>query len=127
MTNRWLGFAGIFGFLGVATGAVGAHALEGSVSPKMADTFDTASYYCLVHAVALLGLASVCHDHPKRLLRVAGWCFVGGISVFSGSLWVLVLSDQRWLGAITPIGGTALIIGWLCIAMFGWGSNVDGE
>ena len=127
MTNRWLCFAGIFGFLGVATGAFGAHALEGSVSPKMADTFDTASHYCLAHALALLGLASVLREHPDRLLRVAGWCFVGGISVFSGSLWVLVLSGQKWLGAITPIGGTALITGWLCIALRGWRGDVDGE
>ena len=120
MTNRWLGFAGLFGFLGVASGAFGAHALEDQLDAKMMATFKTASHYCLVHASALLGVAALSVLQPSSSVRNAGWFFVFGIAIFSGTLWALVLTGHRWLGAITPIGGTALIIGWALLVFAGW-------
>ena len=107
----WWRIAGGMGASGVALGAFGAHALEGAVTdPELMAIWRTASLYHLVHAVALLGVAA----HPGSP-KWAGRLFTLGIAIFSGSLYTLVLTDVRWLGAITPIGGTCLIAGWLTL------------
>ncbi len=109
----WWRAAGILGALGVALGAFGAHGLAGVVAdPHLLDVWDTAAKYHLLHAVALLGVAA--HPSPPRL---AGWLFVVGVVVFSGSLYTMVLTGHTWLGAITPVGGLCLIAGWVTLAL----------
>lgn len=108
----WWTISGVAGALGVALGAFGAHGLKNVVSdPALLDTWETAARYHLIHALAL-GLVAL---HPGQP-RWAGGLFVAGTLLFSGSLYVLVLTEQRWLGAITPIGGVCFIAGWLVLA-----------
>ncbi|MFT4621554.1 MAG: uncharacterized membrane protein YgdD (TMEM256/DUF423 family) [Myxococcota bacterium] len=107
----WWTIAGVVGALGVALGAFGAHGLKGVVTdPHLLEVWETAARYHLIHAVALLGVAA----HPARP-ALAGWLMVAGIVVFSGSLYTMTLTGQRWLGAITPIGGLCFIAGWLAL------------
>jgi len=106
-----------FGLLGVALGAFGAHALRGRLSPGDLDIFETAVRYQLVHAVALVAVALLADRIPGAASSWAGWFFTSGILIFSGTLYVLVLTGPRWLGAITPIGGVALLLGWLALAL----------
>lgn len=108
--------AAILGFVGVLLGAFGAHALEGVVSPERLLTFETGVRYQLVHAVSLLGLAALARSSPTRALALAGNLFTVGTVVFSGSLYLLVLLDQAWMGAITPLGGVAFLVGWMALA-----------
>jgi uncharacterized membrane protein YgdD (TMEM256/DUF423 family) len=99
----------------VAAGAFGAHALRARLSPADLATFETGARYQMYHALALLVVAWAAPQWPGALPRAAGWFFVAGIVVFSGSLYALVLSGQRWLGAITPLGGVAFLAGWACL------------
>lgn len=116
MTSRQtLALGAILGALGVALGAFGAHALRGSLSPADAATFETAVRYQLVHAGALVALAGWAERAPSRQLDWASRLWSLGTVIFSGSLYLLVLLDQRWLGAVTPFGGVALIAGWLLV------------
>ncbi|MBM4185756.1 MAG: DUF423 domain-containing protein [Gemmatimonadetes bacterium] len=122
MTARTtLAAAGLLGALGVAFGAFGAHALLGTLSSADFATFETATRYHLIHAVALLGLGLWLERSPEPRLVWAARLMTLGIVVFSGSLYLLVTLDQRWLGAVTPIGGVALIGGWLLVAGAGLG------
>ncbi len=101
------------GLLGVALGAFGAHGLKAQLAAFGTESFwETAVIYHLVHAVALLAVA-------ERASALLTWLWVGGITVFSGSLYVLAVTDARWLGAITPIGGVALIFGWALLMVRG--------
>lgn len=102
--------------LGVALGAFGAHALEGRLEPRDLATFETGVRYQIYHALALLALAWMVSRWPGAATAFAGWAFVAGIVVFSGSLYVLVLTDTRWLGAVTPLGGVAFLAGWAALA-----------
>lgn len=109
--------ASVLGALGVALGAFGAHGLRARVTPERLAVWQTATEYHLVHALALLGVAIWLRLAPATPgLSVAAGCFALGILVFSGSLYALVLSDLRWLGVITPLGGLLLIAGWLALA-----------
>ncbi len=117
MAQWWLVIGSVAGFFGVAGGAFGAHALKARLSEQMLANFETGTRYLLVHAVALLVVGVLASRKEVGDLSVVGWSFSVGMLVFTGSLWVLALTGQRWLGAITPIGGTALIIGWLALAM----------
>lgn len=105
----------ILGFLGVALGAFGAHGLRSRVSADLVDVWKTGVLYHLVHTLALLGVA-VAGPRVGAPRLVAG-LFLAGILVFSGSLYALVLSGQRWLGAITPLGGAAFLAGWVALAV----------
>ena len=107
----------LFGFLGVASGAFGAHVLKGRIDPESLAVFETASRYQLIHALALLAAAWACLHYPGALTRAAGWLFASGISIFSGSLYILALSRVRAWGAVTPVGGFLLLAGWLCLAL----------
>ena len=108
----WWRIAGALGALAVILGAFGAHGLQARVEdPAQLEWWQTGARYHLAHAVALLGVAA----HPARP-RVAGWLFVAGIALFSGSLYVMGLTGVRWLGAITPVGGLCLIAGWVALA-----------
>ncbi len=101
------------GLLGVVLGAFGAHGLKAQLAAFGTEPFwETAVIYHLVHAVALLAVA-------ERASVLVTWLWVGGVAVFSGSLYVLAVTDLRWLGAITPIGGVALIAGWALLLVRG--------
>jgi len=108
------------GFAAVALGAFGAHVLKARLAPEQFATFQTASDYLGLHALALLvtGLAGLLLD--SRALRAAGILFVAGILLFSGSLYLLAVTGTRWLGAVTPFGGGALLAGWLLLAAGLW-------
>ncbi|MEM1093464.1 MAG: DUF423 domain-containing protein [Bacteroidota bacterium] len=105
--------------LGVALGAFGAHGLD-DVTPRRLDTWKTAALYHMLHVLALLIVALALRAGWDARLRWAAYSFLVGVVVFSGSLYVLVLTDTPWLGAITPIGGTFFMIGWGFAALFGW-------
>jgi len=108
-------------FLGVALGAFGAHGLKSKVSPEMLVVWQTGVQYHLVHALALLLIGILCHLMPDpALARNAGWAILIGILLFSGSLYVMVLSGARALGIITPLGGVAFLVGWLLLTLAAW-------
>lgn len=112
--------AAIFGAIGVAAGAFGAHGLESTLDADALEIWNTAVRYQMYHALALLGTAWVgteqaATESAATTATVAGWLFVGGTLVFSGTLYTLALTDIKWLGAITPLGGLALIAGWLAL------------
>jgi uncharacterized membrane protein YgdD (TMEM256/DUF423 family) len=102
--------------LSVAFGAFGAHGLRNSLSLEDLDIFETGARYQMYHALALLAVAWAYARWEAPLIQVAGWLFVAGLVIFSGSLYALVLTGQRWLGAVTPIGGLALLAGWVLLA-----------
>lgn len=102
--------------IAVAAGAFGAHALADRVTPERLQTFETGVRYQMYHALALLGLAVLYRMKPASSIKIAAWLFIAGIVVFSGSLYVLVLTDTPWLGAVTPFGGVAFILGWVFLA-----------
>lgn len=102
--------------LAVVCGAFGAHGLKARVEASLLETWATASEYHFFHALALLLVGVLSKQFGAAGIVTAGWILLAGMLVFSGSLYLLVLSGQRWLGAITPLGGTALIIGWVWLA-----------
>lgn len=116
MARWWLVIGSVAGFLGVAGGAFGAHALKARLSEQMLANFETGTRYLLVHAVALLVVGVLASRPGAPSLGGVGWSFSVGMLVFTGSLWLMALTGTRWLGAITPIGGTALIVGWVLLA-----------
>jgi len=103
--------------LSVAAGAFGAHGLRARLAPEMLEVFETAARYQMYHALGLLAVAWAVSRWPGTMTVAAGWCFVAGIAIFSGSLYALALSGVRWLGAITPIGGVAFLAGWMLLAL----------
>jgi uncharacterized membrane protein YgdD (TMEM256/DUF423 family) len=109
-----------FAMLAVAAGAFGAHALRDRLPDTMLAIFETGVRYQMYHALALLVTALLVARAPSAAAVAAGWLFAAGIVVFSGSLYVLVLSGVRWLGAITPLGGLAFLAGWVLLAWAGW-------
>ncbi|MDE0394421.1 MAG: DUF423 domain-containing protein [Gammaproteobacteria bacterium] len=113
MHRTFLIAGSLLALLSVGLGAFGAHALASRLSPADLDTFEVAVRYQMYHALALLGLGLAFERSPGVLGTWAGWVFIAGTLVFSGSLYVLVLTGMRWLGAVTPLGGLALIGGWL--------------
>ncbi len=119
MNTKWLAIAAINGFLAVAAGAFGAHALKGTLDADAMNAYDVGVRYQMYHALALLAVASVCHARPSRAIRAAGICMLIGIVLFTGSLYGLTLLNWRWLGPVTPIGGVFLLVGWLLLAVGG--------
>ncbi|MEL0064291.1 MAG: DUF423 domain-containing protein [Gammaproteobacteria bacterium] len=112
--------AGISGGLGVALGAFGAHGLRGKVEERLLETFQTAVQYQMIHALALLIVAIMMLQSGRNLtLDIAAGGFVVGILLFSGSLYGLVLTDMRWLGPVTPLGGLCFIAGWVALVAAG--------
>ena len=110
-------------FLGVALGAFGAHGLKTKVAPDMLAVWETAVFYHLLHALGLLLVGILCHLMPEvSLVRNAGWALVIGTLLFSGSLYVLVLTGMKSLGMLTPLGGVAFLAGWLLLAVAAWTS-----
>jgi len=110
----WIWIAAASGALAIAAGAFGAHGLKARVNEDLLAVWQTASHYHLAHSIVLLALALFALSTGKSVRLPAG--LIGaGMTIFSGSLYVLVLTDLRWLGAITPIGGVLLIAGWLSL------------
>lgn len=105
------------GGLGVAFGAFGAHGLKARVTPDLLTIWETGAHYHLIHALALIATAWAIQRFPGGLSVAAGWCFLLGIVIFSGSLYTLAFTGMRWLGAITPIGGVLFIVGWVLLAL----------
>jgi uncharacterized membrane protein YgdD (TMEM256/DUF423 family) len=116
MTRIFFLLGALLGASGVAAGAFGAHALKQRLSPDMLAVFETGVRYQLYHALALLVVAWAAAHWTGSAARFAGWLFVAGVVLFSGSLYALALTGVRWLGAITPFGGIAFIAGWLLLA-----------
>lgn len=121
----WLVLGALSGLVSVAAGAFGAHALKQRLPPDLLAIFETGARYQMYHALALVlvGVLAWRSELPGRLaapLQLAGGGFLVGTLLFSGSLYILALSGQRWLGAITPLGGLAFLAGWLALAWAGW-------
>jgi uncharacterized membrane protein YgdD (TMEM256/DUF423 family) len=106
----------LFGATGVAAGAFGAHALRSRLTAADLAIFETAVRYQMYHAVALVAVALWLEQGVRPALEWAARGFVLGVVIFSGSLYLLVLTGQRWLGAVTPLGGVGFIVGWLALA-----------
>jgi uncharacterized membrane protein YgdD (TMEM256/DUF423 family) len=106
-------------FVAVAAGAFGAHALRARLSPELLAVFETGARYQMYHALGLMAVAWAVTRWPGALPQWAGWLFVGGTVLFSGSLYALALSGVRALGAVTPLGGVAFLAGWVCLAPAG--------
>jgi len=117
MDRLFLTLGAVSAFVAVAAGAFGAHGLRARLSPDLLAVFETAARYQMYHALALLAVAWVAARWPGPLPQWAGWLFVVGTVLFSGSLYALALTSVRWLGAITPLGGVAFLAGWLCLAL----------
>lgn len=103
----------LLGAIAVATGAFGAHGLQSRVDERMLEVWETAARYQMYHALALFAVAWLVSQTQATSATVAGWSFFAGTLIFSGSLYIMVLSGVKWLGAITPIGGTIMIVGWI--------------
>ncbi len=142
-SRHWIALGCLLGALGVATGAFGAHGLEGYLNRRAENvaeppgeqgqrpaaaperrlqTFETAVRYQMYHALALVAVGAVARrtSRPKAA-TLAGWLLLAGVLIFSGLLYALVLTGAAWLGAIVPIGGVALIAGWTALAVAAWG------
>lgn len=117
MTKLLIIIASLSGAIAVAAGAFGAHALTARVTPERLQTFETGVRYQMYHTLAIFAVAWVLSYWPSWQASTAGILFIVGIIIFSGSLYLLVLTDTGWLGAITPIGGMAFIAGWV---LFAW-------
>jgi uncharacterized membrane protein YgdD (TMEM256/DUF423 family) len=129
----WLAIGALSAALAVAMGAFGAHGLRGSTQASVSqgtlseaerqrrlETFDTAARYQMYHALGLLVVGLLASSRPSLGVSIAGWAFVVGTLLFSGSLYALVLSGIKVLGAITPFGGAAMIVGWVALAVCVW-------
>ena len=103
--------------IAVAAGAFGAHALRARLSSEMLAVFETAARYQMYHALGLLAVAWAVPRWPGPWAVRAGWLFVAGTVLFSGSLYTLALTGIRWLGAVTPLGGVAFLAGWACLVL----------
>jgi len=103
-------------FVAVAAGAFGAHGLKSKLTPELLAVFETGARYQMFHALALLAVAWAQTRWPGGATTWSGWLFFAGTLLFSGSLYALALTGARWMGAITPVGGLALLLGWLCLA-----------
>lgn len=107
----WIQLAAWIGLLAVGTGAFGAHGLERVATGEQIEWWKTAAHYQLSHALAMLGFGLLKERHPDSF-TLAGWAFLVGCVVFCGTLYAMALGAPRWLGAVTPVGGLALMVGW---------------
>ena len=117
MDRTFFGLGAVSAFVSVAAGAFGAHALRARLAPEYLAVFETAARYQMYHALGLLAVAWAATRWPGSLPAWAGWLFVIGTILFSGTLYALALTGVRWLGAITPLGGVAFLAGWACLIL----------
>ena len=118
----FLTIAALFGGLSVVGGAFASHALRDKLSDRALEIFEVGSRYQMYHALALLLVALLLSraESGQLPLTIAGFAFIAGVLLFSGSLYALSFSGIKWLGAITPLGGAAFLIGWGCLAIAAW-------
>lgn len=119
MDRTFFVIGSLFALMGVAAGAFGAHVLEGRLAPEQLAVFETGVRYQMYHAFALFVVgwaATRWTGRAGRATTLAGWLFIAGILVFSGSLYGLAFGAPRMLGAITPVGGLAFLSGWAVLA-----------
>ena len=117
MDRLFFGLGAGSALLSVAAGAFGAHAVRARLAPDLLAAFETGARYQMYHALGLIAVAWAAARWPGALVHWAGWLFVAGTVLFSGSLYLLALSGARWLGAITPLGGVAFLAGWACLLL----------
>lgn len=120
MDRLFIVIGALSGFLAVAAGAFGAHALRARLAPEMIDVFQTGVTYEMYHALALVAVGILLARFSSEgsvWLSSAGWLFIAGSILFSGSLYLLAVTGTTWLGAITPLGGVAFLLGWLALAI----------
>ena len=117
MDRLFFGLGALSAMLGVGAGAFGAHALRARLTAEHLAVFETAVRYQMYHALALLAVGWAVTRWPGALPVWAGWLFVAGTVLFSGSLYILALSGIRWWGAVTPLSGIAFLAGWICLAL----------
>ena len=122
MQRLFFSLAAVSALLSVGAGAFGAHSLRTRLSPESLAVFETAARYQMYHALGLFAVAWAVSRWPGSLAQWAGWLFLAGTLLFSGSLYTLALTGVRWIGAITPLGGAAFLAGWLCLALSARGS-----
>jgi len=109
----FLALGGVAALLAVALGAFGAHALKSRIAPEMLAVWHTGVEYHVFHALGLLAVGVVAIQLPdSALLRASGWLMLAGIVLFSGSLYILAITSERWVGAVTPVGGLAFLAAW---------------
>ena len=123
MERVFVGLGSLSAGLAVALGAFAAHGLRSRISPEALQTFETGARYQMYHALALLAVAWAATRWPGGAVSTAGWLFVAGTLLFSGSLYLLAVTGLRVLGAITPFGGLAFILGWLALAWAAWAAR----
>ncbi len=111
---NWTAVAAVSGAIAVVLGAFGAHGLKSRLEPESLASWNTAVEYHLLHSVALLALA-LYRSQGGEPPTLSMWAFFAGMTLFSGSIYVLVLGGPRWMGPITPVGGLCLIVGWLAL------------
>ncbi|WP_218081003.1 DUF423 domain-containing protein [Anthocerotibacter panamensis] len=119
MNRTFFSFGSAFALMAVAAGAFGAHLLANQLSSTSLEIFQTAARYQMYHALVLLGVAWLCGQRMGRWIDAAGWCFVAGTILFSGSLYALSLGGVKVLGVITPLGGVGFMAGWALLLWFG--------
>ncbi|MCL1041934.1 MULTISPECIES: DUF423 domain-containing protein [Shewanella] len=124
MRKGFLLLAALSGFLAVALGAFGAHGLKQVTTPEMLDIFNLGVEYQFYHTFALIAVAFSGHWLKSRLIDWAGYLFLLGIVLFSGSLYLYVLVGSKWTGPVTPMGGVCFLVGWLFIAVAVWRNRV---
>jgi uncharacterized membrane protein YgdD (TMEM256/DUF423 family) len=115
VSRLWLFLGAANAFCAVAAGAFGAHGLRARVEPGLLEVWKTGAQYQMYHALAMLVVAQLATQRPAA--ACAGWAMLGGVVLFSGSLYGLVLSGVRGLGAVTPVGGVAFLVGWVILAV----------
>lgn len=120
MQRLFVIIAAASGFIAVAAGAFGAHALKARLAPDLLAAFDTGARYQMVHALALLAVAWAAQRWPGRAIVASGWCFIGGTLLFSGSLYLLAATGVRGFGLATPFGGVLFLAGWWLLAWAAW-------
>jgi uncharacterized membrane protein YgdD (TMEM256/DUF423 family) len=120
MARTFVLLGSLFAFAAVALGAFAAHLLKDKLDPDLFQIFEVGVRYHFYHALGLFVVAWLCAQFPQASVSPAGWLFVAGIIIFSGSLYILSLSGLRWMGAITPIGGLCFLGGWLWLAWLAW-------
>lgn len=124
MHRRFLLSGSLMAALAVMLGAFAAHGLRGQLDAHSMEIFQTANRYHFIHALGLLLIAVIAKPNPaSKLLQWSGWLMLSGIGVFSGTLYLLAVSGQAWLGMITPLGGVAFIAAWLMLAIFAYREN----
>lgn len=128
MARLFLTFAAASGFLAVALGAFGAHALKNHLDDYARGVYETAVLYHFVHSLALLAVGVLCRvGVPRRSLSAAGVAFITGLLIFCGSLYLLSVTGLRWLGAVTPLGGVAFLSGWLLLLVWSLGEAASEQ